>query len=132
MKKLIMCLSLLFLSLKSFSQNDTLVRLPAPLAKLVITDLLEGDVAKLQLLEYKELVRKLEEKSIIQNNVNTNLEKQIINLNSIIENQTSQSVLRDKAIGNLEDELRKQSRQKKLYKVGTSIGAAAVLLLLIQ
>ena len=108
------------------------MRLPAPLAKLVITDLLEGDVAKLQLLEYKELVRKLEEKSIIQNNVNTNLEKQIINLNSIIENQTSQSVLRDKAIGNLEDELRKQSRQKKLYKVGTSIGAAAVLLLLIQ
>lgn len=108
------------------------MRLPAPLAKLVITDLLEGDVAKLQLLEYKELVKKLEEKSVIQNNVNTNLEKQIVNLNSIIENQTSQSLLRDKAIGNLEDELRKQSRQKKLYKVGTSIGAAAVLLLLIQ
>lgn len=108
------------------------MRLPAPLAKLVITDLLEGDVAKLQLLEYKELVKKLEEKSVIQNNVNTNLEKQIVNLNGIIENQTSQSLLRDKAIGNLEDELRKQSRQKKLYKVGTSIGAAAVLLLLIQ
>ena len=94
--------------------------------------MIEGDVAKLQLLEYKELVVKLEEKNLAQLEINSNLQTQILNLNSIIENQDSQSDLRDKAIKNLEDEIRKQTRQKKLYKLGTSIGAAAVLLLLIQ
>lgn len=132
MKKLTLCLILLFLSWKSFSQNDTIVKLQVPIAKLVVTDLLKGDAAKLELLAYRDLVKKLELTNSTQTELSLNLQTQIKNLNAIIDSKANQSELREKAISDLEDEIKRINRQKKLYKIGSAIGAAAILLSLVQ
>ena len=54
------------LSFKSFSQNDTVsttIQLSKPVAKLVVTDLISGDQAKLEVKTLNELIAELEKKN---------------------------------------------------------------------
>ena len=54
------------LSFKSFSQNDTVsttIQLSKPIAKLVVTDLISGDQAKIEVKTLGELIAELEKKN---------------------------------------------------------------------
>ena len=86
MKKLILLILTLLLSLKSFSQQDTIidsiVSIKVPIARLVIIDLIDGDGAKEELVEVNDLLEleknktELRTKEIeILNTKITNLEK---------------------------------------------------------
>ena len=130
MKKLILLISLILVSFKSFSQNDTIVSLKQPIAKLVIKDLIIGDGAKIELLSTQELLKLEQKKIVLKDSVIGKLDTKIINLESIILKKDEQfSFEREKSL-QLEKELKGQRRKTFLYKVGTYIGAGALLVLL--
>jgi len=130
MKKLILLISLLLVSFKSFSQNDTIVSLKQPIAKLVIKDLISGDGAKLELLSIQELLKLEQKKVILKDSVIGKLDTKVLNLESIILKKDEQFSLEAEKSLQLEKELKGQRRKTFLYKVGTYIGAGALLVLL--
>ena len=130
MRKLILLISLILVSFKSFSQNDTIVSLKQPIAKLVIKDLITGDGAKIELLSTQELLKLEQKKIVLKDSVIGKLDTKIINLESIILKKDEQfSFEREKSV-QLEKELKGQRRKTFFYKVGTYIGAGALLVLL--
>jgi hypothetical protein len=113
-RKLLILVPILFLSFKSFSQNDTLVKLQIPVAKLVITDLIEGDAAKEQLYLTEEQIEVLQEKIVLQDSIITNYEK-------VINTQSQQLNISQDLSTRLEADLKKQKVKTKLTG---GIGAA--------
>ena len=101
-----------------------------PIAKLVIKDLITGDGAKIELLSTQELLKLEQKKIVLKDSVIGKLDTKIINLESIILKKDEQfSFEREKSV-QLEKELKGQRRKTFFYKVGTYIGAGALLLLL--
>ena len=117
MKKLLTLIPILLLSFKSFSQNDTLVQLQIPVAKLVITDLIEGDAAKQQLVLAEEQIEVLEEKIVLQDSI-------ILNYKQVINNKVKQLDISQELSTRLEADLKKQKLKTKLTG---GIGAALLL-----
>lgn len=130
MKKLILLISLLLVSFKSFSQNDTIVSLKQPIAKLVIKDLISGDGAKLELLSIQELLKLEQKKVVLKDSVIGKLDTKVLNLENIIFKKDEQFSLEAEKSKQLEKELKGARRKTFLYKVGTYIGIGATLLLL--
>jgi hypothetical protein len=130
MKKLILLISLILVSFKSFSQKDTIVSLKQPIAKLVIKDLITGDGAKEELRKTVELLTLEQKKIVLKDSVIGKLDIKIVNLESIILKKDEQFNLEATKSLQLEKELKGQRRKTFLYKVGTFIGAGAVLVLL--
>ena len=130
MKKLILLISLILVSFKSFSQNDTIVSLKQPIAKLVIKDLISGDGAKLELLSIQELLKLEQKKVVLKDSVIGKLDTKVLNLENIILKKDEQFNLEATKSLQLEKELKGQRRKTFLYKVGTYIGAGALLVLL--
>ena len=114
MKKLLILIPLLLLSFKSFSQNDTLVQLQIPVAKLVITDLIKGDAAIEQLTIAEEQIEVLEEKIVLQDSI-------ISNYQQVIDKRSQQLNLSQELSNRLEVDLKKQKVKTKLTG---GIGAA--------
>ena len=130
MRKRILLIILLLVSFKSFSQNDTIVSLREPVAKLVIKDLIEGDGTKVELISTLELLKLEQKKVVLKDSVIGTLNIKVLNLEDIIGKKDEQfSLERDKS-KQLEKELKGQRRKTFLYKVGTYIGAGALLVLL--
>ena len=130
MSKKILLIILLLVSFKSFSQTDTIVSLREPVAKLVIKDLITGDGAKIELLSTQELLKLEQKKVVLKDSVIGTLNIKIVNLEDIIGKKDEQfSLEREKSL-QLEKELKGQRRKTFLYKVGTYIGAGALLVLL--
>ena len=76
--KLMPLMILMMMSLKGFSQNDTLqssIQLKKPIAKLVIKDLITGDGAKEELALNIDKLQILEQKITLKDSI-------IVNLNS--------------------------------------------------
>src|SRR5210317_1248019 len=123
MKKLIMLMFLLSMSLSSFSQTvipkDSVVKLEVPIVKLVIKDLVTFDGVKLELIETKELLRLSNDKVVLKDSVITNLNGKVINLQSIIDKKNEQFGLESEKSKQLEKELKKQKRNTFLWKLGT-------------
>ena len=130
MKKLILLISLLLVSFKSFSQNDTIVSLKQPIAKLVIKDLISGDGAKLELLSTQELLNLEQKKVVLKDSIIFNLTDKIVNLETILGKKDEQFNLEREKSEKLLKELKGQRRKTFLYKVGTYIGIGATLILL--
>ena len=130
MKKLILLISLLLVSFKSFSQNDTIVSLKQPIAKLVIKDLISGDGAKLELLSIQELLKLEQKKVVLKDSVIGKLDTKVLNLENIILKKDEQFSLEAEKSKQLEKELKGQRRTTFLYKVGTYVGIGALLVLL--
>jgi hypothetical protein len=130
MKKLILLISLLLVSFKSFSQNDTIVSLKQPIAKLVIKDLISGDGAKLELLSTQELLNLEQKKVVLKDSIIFNLTDKIVNLETIIGKKDEQFNLEREKSEKLLKELKGQRRKTFLYKVGTYVGIGATLILL--
>ena len=117
MKKLLTLIPILLLSFKSFSQNDTLVKLQIPVAKLVVIDLIKGDAAHKQLTLAEEQIIVLEEKIVLQDSI-------ISNYQYVIEGKAEQLKLSQELSTRLEADLKKQKIKTKLTG---GIGAALLL-----
>jgi len=123
------------MSLNAFSQNDTLnnkIQLTKPVAKLVVKDLITGDGLKLELKTLNKLLEETNGKLQTQTLLVSNLRTQVKNYQSIIDQKDLQLGTSSELSKELEKQLKKEARTKKLYKITTTIGAAAVLLLLVQ
>jgi len=130
MRKRILLIILLLVSFKSFSQNDTIVSLREPVAKLVIKDLIEGDGTKVELISTLELLKLEQKKVLLKDSVIGTLNIKVLNLEDIIGKKDEQFSLEREKSEQLEKELKGQRRKTFLYKVGTYIGAGALLVLL--
>ena len=130
MKKLIPLMLLLLVSFKSFSQTDTIVSLKEPIARLVIKDLVKGDGTLIELKQTQELLILEQKKVVLKDSVIGNLTIKIVNLESIISKKDEQFGLERQKSESLLKELKKEKRKTFFYKVGTYIGAGALLVLL--
>lgn len=123
------------MSLKSFSQiatDSTSIQLSKPVAKLVIKDLMKGDGMAVELQTIQEILSSTNEKLATQTELVTNLNLQITNLESILSTKDKQINTSQELSKELEEALRKEKRLGRLYKLGSTVGLAAVALLLVQ
>ena len=112
--------------------DSTKIQLTKPIAKLVVKDLISGDGLKLEVKTLNELLLETNNKLETQSVLVTNLESQVLNYITIIDQKDLQLGTSSELTEELNKQLKKEARAKKLYKIGSTVGAAAVLLLLIQ
>ena len=118
MKKLIPLIILMTMSLKGFSQNDInkSIQLKKPIAKLVIKDLITGDGAKQELSLLNNKLNLLETKIVFKDSVILNLNKSVINFESILSTKSDQLLLSQELSERLQADLKKQKAKTKLFQ----------------
>ena len=114
------------------TQNDTIVPLKVPIAKLVIQDLLKGDGALIELEETKKVLSLTTQKLVLKDEIIFTLNSKITNLDYIISQKDEQFKLEREKSESLLKELKSEKRKTFLYKVGTIVGAIAVGVLLVN
>ena len=132
-KSLLLLIALVALSFKSFSQTDTIqqrIVLTKPVAKLVVKDLVSYDQVRLELNATLELLNETNSKLTTQSVLTDNLQVQINNYESMVGNLQEKYNTQAKLSKDLEAALKSANRKTKLYKIGTYIGAGALVLLL--
>ena len=123
------------MSLNAFSQNatdSTKIQLTKPIAKLVIKDLIQFDGLSTEMQTMQTILTETNNKLITQNQLVVNLELQNNNLESVIRELNKKYDTQASLTKDFEVALKRQKRQSTIYKIGTTVGAAAVLLLLVQ
>ena len=123
------------MSLNAFSQNatdSTKIQLTKPIAKLVIKDLIQFDGLSVEMQTMQSILTETNNKLITQNELVTNLEIQNNNLEGVIKSLQSKYDVQATLSKDLELALKRQKRQATIYKIGSVVGAAATLLLLVQ
>jgi hypothetical protein len=123
------------MSFNSFSQtvtDSTKIVLTKPVAKLVIQDIVIGDQLKLKLRTLEEILNQTNGKLKTQSLLVTNLESQVLNYKGIVNDLNSKSTIQNDLTRDLEAALKKANRRTKLYKIGTTVGAVALGLLIIK
>ena len=119
----------------SFSQNvtdSTQIQLTKPVAKLVIKDLIQFDGLSQEMQTMQTILTETNEKLLTQGTLVANLKTQVENYQSIIEKKDSQMIKASELSQELQKELKKQARQKKLYQIGSTVGVVATALLLVK
>mgnify|MGYP003625816320 FL=1 len=122
-------------SWSSFSQtvtDTTRIVLTKPIAKLVIKDLIKFDGLEQSTKSLKQLLAETNGKLNTSLALNKNLNLQVKNYQTIINDKDEQLKTSDFLSKDLQAELKKQARTQKLYKIGSTVGAVALALLLIQ
>lgn len=123
------------MSWNSFSQNvtdSTQIQLTKPVAKLVIKDLIQFDGLSQEMQTMQTILTETNEKLLTQGTLVANLKTQVTNYQSIIDQKDAQVLEASKLSKELQKELKKQARAKKLYQVGSTVGVVALALLLVQ
>lgn len=123
------------MSLNAFSQtatDSTKIQLTKPIARLVIKDLIQFDGLSTEMQTMQSILTETNNKLITQNQLVTNLQLQNNNLESVIRELNAKYETQAKLTLDFEKALKRQKRQSTIYKIGTTVGAAAVLLLLVQ
>lgn len=123
------------MSWKGFSQNDTIPKpivLTKPIARLVIKDLVTGDAAERQLQAMQQILKVTNDKLLTQSDLVLNLKAQNLNFQKIIEQKDMQFKTQEQLSIDLQKALKRERRTKKLYQIGSIIGAAAVISKLVQ
>ncbi len=123
------------MSFNSFSQtvtDSTKIVLTKPIAKLVIQDIVVGDQLKIQFKTLEEILKETNGKLKTQTLLVTNLESQVLNYKGIVTDLNSKSSIQNDLTKDLEAALKKANRRTKLYKIGTTVGAVALGLLIIK
>ena len=123
------------MSLNAFSQivtDSTKIQLTKPIAKLVIKDLIQFDGLSVEVQTMQTILTETNNKLITQNELVTNLQLQNNNLESVIRELNKKYETQANLTKDFELALKRQKRQSTIYKIGTTVGAAAVLLLLVQ
>ncbi len=136
MKKLMLLITILLVSLCGFSQTDTksdsIVQLKVPIAKLVIKDILSGDGAKAEL---KEVYKVLDEKNLqigLYKQKDSLKDEKITNLNVIIDKKDQQFALEREKSNSLLKELKVQKFKTAVYKAGSGIALIMTVLFLVK
>ncbi len=132
-KSLMLLIPLVALSFKSFSQTDTIqqrIVLTKPVAKLVVKDLVSYDQVRLELKATLDLLGETNSKLSTQSILTDNLQVQINNYESIVGNLQEKYNTQARLSEDLEAALKSANRKTKLYKIGTYVGAGALVLLL--
>ena len=123
------------MSWSGFSQTDTnssTIQLTKPVAKLVIKDLIQFDAASKEIETMQLILSETNEKMMVQSDLVKNLKTQVLTYQQMIDNKDGQLEQSKQATKDLEKALKKERRVKKLYQIGSTVGGAAVLLLLVQ
>lgn len=123
------------ISWNSFSQNvtdSTQIQLTKPIARLVIKDLIQFDGLSREMETMQIILSETNYKLNNQGKLVSNLKTQVANYQSIIEKKDAQMIEASKLSEELQKELKKQARAKKLYQIGSTVGVVATALLLIQ
>ena len=121
------------MSLPAFSQTatDTLkIQLPKVIVKEVIKDLIKGDASQKEVVVLNDVVAQKGIQLTAKDTIIATLNTKIINFESILLTKNQQQSLNTKLNEDLQKALKQQKRRTFLYKVGTGVGAVAVLLLL--
>ena len=133
MKNLMLLIVTLMMSLPAFSQTatDTLkIQLPKVIVKEVIKDLIKGDASQKEVVVLNDVVAQKGIQLTAKDTIIATLNTKIINFESILLTKNQQQSLNTKLNEDLQKALKQQKRRTFLYKVGTGVGAVAVLLLL--
>jgi|TARA_R110000850_G_scaffold27873_3_gene78410 hypothetical protein len=129
MKKLLLLILLVIVSLKCFSQIDTTkISLEEPIVRLIIKDLIEGDGVKEELSLTLEKVLLLDQKIVLKDSIISTNVQQIDNYNSIISSKSEQVKISQELTSKLENDLQKQKRKNKIT-IAASIAAIVLILL---
>ena len=130
-RNLILLIAIIGISFKSFSQTATepsTVFLTEPVAKLVVKDLVSYDGLLAESKAVREQLTALNSKVVTLEEVIENLKLQLDNRNSVISQKDLQIVEYQNMSEDLKKEVKRLSRIGKIYKIGSAIGAAAILL----
>ena len=131
--KLMPLMILMMMSLKGFSQNDTLqssIQLKKPIPKLVIKDLITGDGAKEELALNIDKLQILEQKITLKDSIIVNLNSQIGNFNSILNTKSDQLALSRELSQKLQNDLKKQKLTTKLVGGAGIVAVLGVVILI--
>ena len=123
------------MSLNAFSQNDTdttKIQLTKPVAKLVIKDLIQFDGLSVEMQTMQSILTETNNKLLTQNELVTNLQLQNNNLEAVIRDLQSKYDTQAQISKEFEIAFKKQKRRTTIYKIGTTVGAVATVLLLVQ
>jgi len=102
--------------------------LSEPIAKLVVKDLVSYDGLLAESKAVREQLTALNDKVVTLEEVIANLKQQLENRNSVIVQKDAQITEYVSMSEDLKDEVKRLSRIGKIYKIGSAIGAAAILL----
>ena len=123
------------ISWNSFSQtvtDTTRIVLTKPIAKLVVKDLISFDGLEKTNKTLNQLIVETNNRLDKSLKLNNNLSQQVKNYQLIIGDKDIQLQTSDVLSKELQKELKKEARAKKLYQIGSGIGVFATLLLLAQ
>lgn len=112
---------------KSFSQTDTNIVLSEKTARLVVKDLVTFDGLSAEHAIAKQTILTLQEKVTVMSSSISNLQAQLLNQTSILEHKDFQIENYKQMKEDLEKALKRERRTKKLYKIGSTIGAVLLL-----
>ena len=141
MKKLMLLMSLLLVTSISFSQTvmnpeptqqDTIVALKVPIARLVIKDIIIGDGALEELKELNKILLLKDEQINLFKQKDLLKDQKISNLETIILKKDEQFSLEREKSNSLLKELKGARRKTLFYKIGTFAGVLAMTLLIVK
>ena len=133
MKKLMLLILLMIMSLKGFSQSvtdSTSIQLKKPIVKLVIKDLITGDGAKQELSLSLGKIKLLEQKVVLKDSIIFNLNSQLGNFESIMVTKTDQLSISQELSKRLQLDLKKQKAKTKLMGGAGIVAVIGVIFLL--
>lgn len=123
--------------MNAFSQNatdstKTKIQLTKPIAKLVIKDLIKFDGLSKEIVSLESIIQESNKKILTQNQLVLNLETQNTNLEAVIRQLNAKYDTQARLTKDFKLALKRQKRQSTIYKIGSVVGVAATLLLLVQ
>lgn len=124
-----MLISSLLMGLTLFSQTDTSINtksFPIPVVKLIVKDLLSGDLAKSELKLTEQQLVQTEKKVIYKDSVINNLKLKEVNYLTIIDSEKQKYQIVENYSKRLEVELKKEKVKNK-FKSIVGTGLIAVL-----
>lgn len=132
--RLMLLMILIMTSLKGFSQSvtdSTSIQLERPIVKLVIKDLITGDGAKEELALNIDKIKILEQKIVLKDSIITNLNKSVMNFESILITKSDQLAMSQELSLKLQTDLKKQKARTKLFQLGSGALVVGGLVLLL-
>ena len=125
-------LSLMTLNLSvGLAQDTQQIQLAPKVARLVVTDLLEGDQAKLEVKLLDQEVTLLKDKIKVLDSIVGKKDVIISNYEEILGKKDNQLNLSSELSNKLQTDLKKQKAKTKLFQMGSGVFVVAGILLLL-
>ena len=125
-------LSLMILNLSvGLAQDTQQIQLAPKVARLVVTDLLEGDQAKLEVKLLDQEVTLLKDKIKVLDSIAGKKDAIILNYEEILGKKDNQLNLSSELSKKLQADLKKQKAKAKLFQMGSGVLAIAAIALVL-